>query len=174
MKFNLKAVTQLLLIVTLSTTTIACTDNSEDLTVIPPANEESEVNQESDVSQQSNTIEGTVWNLVSYNQQPILAESKITAEFAEGRVNGSAGCNSYFADYQLDDTQLNIETVGSTKKACPDDFMEQETIYLNLLDKAESAAVVDNVLTINTSDGDLVFEVEGRVKSFATLVQSAC
>ena len=36
--------------------------------------------------------------------------------------------------------------------------MEQETTYLNFLDRAESAAVVDNVLTINTPDGDLVFE----------------
>ena len=142
----------------LSSVAIACTDNSEDTIVIPPANEESEVNRESDVTQQSNAIEGTVWNLVSYNEQPILAESEINAEFAEGRVNGSAGCNSYFADYQLEDTQLNIETIGSTKKACPDDLMKQETAYLNLLDKAESAAVVDNVLTVNTPDGDLVFD----------------
>ncbi|WP_036486641.1 META domain-containing protein [Myxosarcina sp. GI1] len=98
MKFNFKAVTQLLLIVTLSTTAmptasfaIACTDNSEEPTIIPPANEESEVGRESDVAQLT-AIEGTVWNLVSYNQQPILAESEITVEFAEGRVNGSAGC----------------------------------------------------------------------------------
>ena len=105
-------------------------------------------------------IEGTVWKLVSYNQQPILAESEITAEFTEGRVNGSAGCNSYFADYQLNNAQLNIERVGSTKRACPDveGLMEQETTYLNLLDRAESAAVVNNVLTINTPDGNLVFE----------------
>lgn len=142
----------------LSSVAIACTDNSNDPTVIPPANEESEVNTELDMPNKANAIEGTVWNLVSYNQQPVLAESEITAEFAEGRVNGSAGCNSYFADYQLEDTQLNIETIGSTKKACPDDLMKQETAYLNLLDKAESAAVVDNVLTINTSDGDLVFD----------------
>ena len=162
MKFNLKTIKQLLLIVTLSTVAIACTDNSEDTIVVPPANEESEVNRESDVTQQSNAIEGTVWNLVSYNERPILAESEITAEFAEGRVNGSAGCNSYFADYQLEDTQLNIETIGSTKKACPDDLMKQETTYLNLLDKAESAAVANNVLTINTPNGDLIFEVEGR------------
>ena len=69
----------------------------------------------------------------------------------------------YFADYQLDDTQLKIERIGSTKKACPDldGLMEQESTYLNLLSQAESAAMVNNLLTINTSDsdGDLVFEV---------------
>lgn len=102
-------------------------------------------------------LEG-IWNLVSLDNQPILSESEITAEFAEGRVNGSAGCNSYFADYQLDNTQLNIETIGSTKRACPDDLMKQESTYLSLLDRAESAAVVDNVLTIKTVEGDLVFE----------------
>ena len=161
MKFNRKATKLLLSIIMLSSVAIACTDNSEDTIVVPPANEESEVNRESDVTQQSNAIEGTVWNLVSYNEQPILAESEITAEFAEGRVNGSAGCNSYFADYQLNDSQLNIETIGSTKRACPDGLMEQESTYLGLLNRAESAAVVDNVLTINTPDGNLVFETAG-------------
>ena len=162
MKFNRKAIKQFLLMVTLSTLAIACTDTPDDRPVISPTNEESgEVDQEmSDTPQQPITIEGTVWNLVSYNQQPILEESEITAEFTEGRVNGSAGCNLYFADYQLDDAQLNIETIGSTKKACPhlDGLMEQETAYLNLLNQAESAAVVGNVLTIETPDGNLVFE----------------
>ena len=157
--YNQKALKLLLSIAMLSSMAIACTDNSNDTTVIPPANEETEINRESDVTQPI-AIEGTVWKLVSYNQQPILAESEITAEFTEGRVNGSAGCNSYFADYQLNNAQLNIERVGSTKRACPDveGLMEQETTYLNLLDRAESAAVVNNVLTINTPDGNLVFE----------------
>ena len=155
--FKQKALKLLLSIAMLSTMAIACTDNSDDITVVPPANEESEINQESDVTQPI-AIEGTVWKLVSYNQQPILAESEITAEFTEGRVNGSAGCNLYFADYQLDNPELNIETIGSTKKACPNDLMEQETTYLNFLDGAESATVVGNVMTINTPDGDLIFE----------------
>ena len=159
MKFPQKALKLLVSIVMLSTVAIACTDNSDDPTVTPPTNEESDVNTESDMTQPI-AIEGTVWKLVSYNQQPIIAESEITAEFAEGKVNGTAGCNLYFADYQRDGTQLNIETIGSTKRACPDvaGLTEQETTYLNLLDRAESAAVVDNVLTINTPDGDLVFE----------------
>ena len=64
-------------------------------------------------------------------------------------MNGSAGCNLYFADYQLDNAQLNIETIGSTKKAYPHlNGLMEETTYLSLLNQAESAAVVDNVLTI--------------------------
>ena len=115
MNFNRKALKLLLSIAMLSTMAIACTDNSDDTIVVPPANEESEINQESDVTQPI-AIEGTVWKLISLTRQPILAESEITAEFTEGRVNGSAGCNLYFADYQLDNAQLNIETIGSTKK----------------------------------------------------------
>lgn len=159
MNFNQKAL-KLLLSIAMLSTIIACTDNSDDITVVPPANEESEINQELDVTQPI-AIEGTVWKLVSLTRQPILAESEITAEFTEGRVNGSAGCNLYFADYQLDNPELNIKTIGSTKKACPNDLMEQETTYLNFLDRAESAAVVDNVMTINTPDGELVFEAAG-------------
>lgn len=164
MKFYTKAIKQLLLIIALSTVAIACTDTPGDRQVIEPANEESKVNRESDMTSQPVAIEGTVWNLLSLNGQPLLSESEITAEFAEGRVNGSAGCNLYFADYQLDDAQLKIERIGSTKKACLelDGLMEQESTYLNLLSQAESAAMVNNLLTIKTSDGELVFEPGGN------------
>ena len=166
MKFNPKAIKQLLLIIALSTVAIACTDTPGDRQVVEPTNEESGVEGESDMTSQPVAIEGTVWNLFSLSGQPILSESDITAKFADGRVNGSAGCNLYFADYKLDDTQLKIERIGSTKKACPelDGLMEQESTYLNLLSQAESAAMVDNLLTIETSDsdGDLVFEVGGN------------
>ncbi|MGB3535462.1 MAG: META domain-containing protein [Microcoleaceae cyanobacterium] len=163
MKFNQKTIKKLLSLVILSIIAIACTDQSEDFTGISSASEESSVNTETDMPMQTTSIEGTVWNLVSYNQQPILAGSEITAEFAEGRVNGKAGCNLYFADYQLDNTQLNIETIGSTKQACPDSegLVEQETTYLNRLNEAESATVVDNILKINTPDGVLMFEAAG-------------
>ena len=158
MKFN-RNLKQLLLIMVLSAVAIACSDPPDNPQVISPTNEES-IDGDSNMPSQPIALEG-IWNLVSLDNQPILSESEITAEFAEGRVNGSAGCNSYFADYQLDNTQLNIETIGSTKRACPDDLMKQESTYLSLLDRAESAAVVDNVLTINTPDGDLVFETAG-------------
>lgn len=160
MKFNQKAIKQLLSIAILSTVAFACTSQSDDFTVIGSANEVSEVNKVSDMSDLSIPIEGTVWNLVSYNQQPILSKSEITAEFKQGRVSGSAGCNRYFADYQLDNAKLNTNSVGSTKRACPDvdGLVEQETTYLKLLDKVQSATVVNNLLTIKTDDGDLVFE----------------
>lgn len=166
MKFYTKALKQLLLIIALSTVTIACTDSSGDRQVVEPTNEQSGVEGESDMTTQPVAVEGTVWNLLSLNGQPLLSESEITAEFADGRVNGSAGCNLYFADYQLDDTQLKIERIGSTKKACPDvdGLMEQESTYLNLLSQAESTAMVNNLLTIKTSDsdGELVFEAGGN------------
>lgn len=160
MKFNQKSIKQLLSIAILSTVAIACTEQSDDLTVIGSTNEVSEVNKVSDMSDLPIPIEGTVWNLVSYNQQQILPKSEITAEFKQGRVSGLAGCNRYFADYQLDNAKLNINSVGSTRKVCRDvaGLMEQETTYLRLLDKSQSATVVNNVLTIKTDDGDLVFE----------------
>ena len=179
MKFNQKAIKQLLSIAILSTVAIACTNQSDDFTVIRSANEVSEVNKVSDMSDLPIPIEGTVWNLVSYKQQQILPKSEITAEFKKGRVSGSAGCNRYFADYQLLDAKLNVNSVGSTKIACPDvdGLMEQETTYLRLLDKAQTATVENNQLTIKTDDGDLVFEakqpiaIEGTVWNLVTYNQ---
>ena len=105
-------------------------------------------------------IEGTPWQLVSYSQTPVLPNSEITLELADGRLSGSAGCNLYFADYKLKNGQLTVDKAGSTKKFCGEPgVMEQEITYLNLLQQAnDTITATEDTLTIRTSQGNLVFQ----------------
>jgi heat shock protein HslJ len=105
------------------------------------------------------SLEGTTWQLTGLHTgtafASLLADTAITATFAEGTVNGSAGCNSYFGSYSADGSHLAIGTVGSTEMFCgePAGIMDQEQAYLGALASASSAQIEGNVLTLSDADG---------------------
>ena len=106
------------------------------------------------------------WVLESYgeegNLQDVLEGTQITAVFdsTERNINGSAGCNSYFAGYKAEDNALTVSDIANTEMYClePEGVMEQEQRYLTLLGQAATFAVEDNRLTIFTADNEaLIF-----------------
>ena len=114
------------------------------------------------------TLEDTTWVLESYgeqgNLQAVLEGTEITATFesAEGQVKGSAGCNSYFGDYQIDKNKLSIPMMAHTEMYClkPEGVMEQETQYLILLSAAESYDIRGGKLLIIAGSQVLVFNAK--------------
>ncbi|MCU0631887.1 MAG: META domain-containing protein [Methanolinea sp.] len=88
---------------------------------------------------------------------PVIPGTKITAEFSDkGRVSGTSGCNLYSASYQAIGQSLKIGLAASTKMYCvdlPEGMMEQESIYLQLLEKAGSWKVRGGDLVISDASG---------------------
>ncbi len=110
-------------------------------------------------------LEGTRWKLDSYvNGQgeaaDVLPYAEITIEFKDGQVGGSAGCNTYFATYEVEGNSLTIGPVVSTMMACEPAVNEQETQYLAALGSAASYQVTDNKLQIANVDGETVLTLE--------------
>jgi len=118
-----------------------------------------------EVSEDTEAIEDTTWVLESYgeqgNLQVVLEGTEITATFesAEGKVKGSAGCNSYFGGYQVDKNKLSIPMMAHTEMYCmePEGVMEQETQYLRLLSAVESYEIIEGKLRIIAGSQELVF-----------------
>ena len=86
------------------------------------------------------SLEGTSWTLASYrNPEGVLAAlldgTEITAAFVDGKLAGSAGCNSYSAAYERQGEALTLGPAVTTRKACaePQGIMEQEQAYLAAL-----------------------------------------
>ena len=109
------------------------------------------------------SLEDTEWVLESYgkpgNLQAVLEDTEITAEFKsdEDKVGGSAGCNSYFAGYDISENELTIRPpIGSTMMACPEPVMEQEQQYISLLSNAEAFQLEDGKLTISSSGNQVL------------------
>jgi len=115
-------------------------------------------------------LEGTLWTLVSYGDpsdpQPVLEDSEITAEFdsAEGRIHGSAGCNSYFGSYEVDGDAITFGLPGSTLMACaePEGVMEQEVAYLAALGSAAIYHIQGDQLEMRDADGALALQFTAK------------
>ena len=120
------------------------------------------------VAEDTVTLENKTWVLESYGEQGdlqvILEGTEITATFesAEGQVKGSAGCNSYFGDYQIDNNKLSFSMMAHTEMYCmdPEGVMEQETEYLRLLSKAKSYEISEGKLRITAGSEILIFNAK--------------
>jgi heat shock protein HslJ len=71
-------------------------------------------------------------------ERPAPEQPEITVRFEEGRVAGSSGCNSYFADLtERSPGVIELGPVGNTRMACPPDAMELESRYLGRLGQVD-------------------------------------
>jgi len=71
-------------------------------------------------------------------ERPLMDYSHLTLTLAEdGRAYGNAGCNHWFAPYQLDGDKLSFGKVGSTRKLCAPALMEQEKRFLQALETVQ-------------------------------------
>ena len=114
------------------------------------------------------SINDTSWVLQFYGTQAApqspVDDSAITAEFdgAEAKLTGSAGCNSYFAEYAIEGDGLTFFALAWTERFCqdPDGVMDQELAYLTALGSVDRFEVVDTTLRLFYSGGVLVFEAQ--------------
>jgi len=106
-------------------------------------------------------LAGTSWTLDSYLDEngtlvPVLPGTEVTAAFStDGKVTGSAGCNYYGGDYQIDGTTLSISSLVQTLKLCtePKGIMEQEARFTDLLGSAAGCRIENDRLIITDAAG---------------------
>jgi heat shock protein HslJ len=71
-------------------------------------------------------------------ERPLIDRSHLTITLGDdGRAYGNAGCNHWFAGYQLDGDKLSFSAAGSTRKMCAEALMEQEARFLDSLSKVQ-------------------------------------
>lgn len=95
------------------------------------------------------------WKLVELNGQPVKFDDKmgerephIIFKIDGNRVNGNAGCNSFFGTYELQPgNRIKFSQVGSTMMACID--MDVEKRFLEVLNMADNYNVTGDKLVLN-------------------------
>jgi heat shock protein HslJ len=108
-------------------------------------------------------FEGTVWNLDTYRNSQgslvgVLQNTEITAQFQNGTVGGSSGCNSYSGDYTISGNALTIGALSITLMYCtmPNGVMAQEGDYIAALKSVTSYRINGNTLIMTNAAGDVV------------------
>ena len=114
------------------------------------------------ISQESQELEGTQWNLHSYDKEGtmvfVLADTEITAQFQGGIVNGRSGCNAYTGAFGYNDNTIMIDALAVTEMFCadPEGIMEQEYDYLMALGLVKGFKIKDGTLEMTNADGVVV------------------
>jgi heat shock protein HslJ len=100
------------------------------------------------------------WTLQSYVDSggvlvPAITGTPITAGFGiDGKVNGSAGCNQYSANYSMQDLAISVSTPLKTGKYCENPLiMQQEQAYFEDLLKAVEIRVNESNLNLYDKTG---------------------
>ncbi|WP_420640770.1 META domain-containing protein [Candidatus Leptofilum sp.] len=110
-----------------------------------------------------NELIGSSWVLLSFgpndNQTAVLPDTELTLNFDGEQINGSAGCNSYFAEVTVgEDGSLAVGLIGSTLMACVDDgISQQEADYLAALGQVTSYTLAEEQLRLHYEGGLLIF-----------------
>lgn len=112
------------------------------------------------------TLTRASWKLVAYGTvdapTAVIEGSSITLTFdKDGRISGSAGCNTYGAGYSTEGSTLQISAAMSTMMAClQEGVMEQESAFLLALQAATSYRLDGSSLFINYEEGKQLVFVE--------------
>jgi heat shock protein HslJ len=100
------------------------------------------------------------WSLIGYNNGKeafvsVLLNTTISASFGmDGKLSGTAGCNTYSSDYTVDGDQISIGPALSTRMFCAEEgVMEQEMAYLQAMEKAATYKIEGEVLTLFDAQG---------------------
>lgn len=106
-------------------------------------------------------LANTKWKLVQLNEDTLLAglTKDITLQFDTAKVNGYAGCNSFFGMYRATSTSISFENMGSTKMFCQS-AMQLEDNYLKALQTVNTYRIDKKHLYLSLNKKDLaVFEL---------------
>jgi heat shock protein HslJ/membrane-bound inhibitor of C-type lysozyme len=103
-------------------------------------------------------LQGEPWAVQEIDGITLVARSRASLTFGgDGRVAGSASCNSYTAPYTLTGETLSIGAAAVTRKACPPPLMKQEAAFLAVLAAVQRIEVTaDGTLVLRAASGQRV------------------
>jgi heat shock protein HslJ len=99
------------------------------------------------------------WTVTSYYDggtaiTSVLGGVTMTAEFSDGTVSGSTGCNSYNSPYEVDGQDITIGPFASTLAACGSPELDtQQNNFLAALELARTFEVAGDRLDLFREDG---------------------
>jgi heat shock protein HslJ len=92
------------------------------------------------------------WRVASIDGRPPAAQASLNFD-DKGRVSGRAVCNRFAASYEASGEALAISRAASTRMACPPPLMEQEALFLAILNDAARFSFAGEALVLQARDG---------------------
>lgn len=112
---------------------------------------------ETAVSNTPATLDGTAWILTDFQGVTLIPGIDVTAEFADGQISGTAGCNRYGGAYTVDGSSFSVGEIAFTAQECLQPMMALETHFKEALLTATAVSLDNDTLTMDTGAGTLTF-----------------
>lgn len=83
-------------------------------------------------------LAGSNWLLTDLAGEGVLDTIRVTLSFSSAeKVTGNASCNRFFGPAQISGEHLTLGPLASSRMACPEAILSQETTYLRALSKVQ-------------------------------------
>ena len=109
---------------------------------------------------QEATLTDTIWVLGGIAQGDAITntwiDSEITAEFKDGQLSGSGGCNTYSTSYETEGTSLTLGMAVSTMMACDEEHNQREMEFFTALANVAQYEIRRNGLFLQDEAGNLL------------------
>lgn len=116
----------------------------------------------------SPSLDGSSWVLTSLPGRELVPDTMPTAQFDDGRVAGSDGCNRYSMPYKTNGLNIEIGPTGpSTQMACPQSTMEQAEAFIAALVNAKTFQHQNGELELFDANRTLVATFAEQARSLA-------
>lgn len=107
------------------------------------------------------------WVLEKIDGAPLPAEKGQAPDLEIGehlRANGSAGCNRYFGQVEVQGTQLRIKQMASTMMFCPAPQQDWERAMTSTLSEWSEATLSEQQLRLKGPQHELQFKLQDWVR----------
>ena len=104
-------------------------------------------------------LSGVKWKVTSFNNGRhavvgVTGDTRLEISFADGKVSGNAGCNTFHGTYTSHDGTIEVGPLATSRRACEESLMTQEREFLAALASAVKWSIDGNVLDMHRADGE--------------------
>jgi copper homeostasis protein (lipoprotein) len=112
-------------------------------------------------------LEQTYWKLVELSGKSIAAEAGTREAYlqlspGEAAAGGSTGCNRMTGKYELDGQNLHFSKMATTRMACPEVLMAQESAFLKALEAVAVWRISGDQLELKNAAGVVLARFEAK------------
>ncbi|MCH8498834.1 MAG: META domain-containing protein [Marinobacter sp.] len=104
------------------------------------------------------TLTNTYWKLVTMQGEPVVvSDNQREAHLIltdDLRIHGFSGCNRFMGEYRLQGTQLEVQSLASTRMACVGDVTEGP--FLQVLANTAAYWLSGDELRLLNTDGEVL------------------
>lgn len=103
------------------------------------------------------TINNTSWMVINLKEQKEFTRNpSIHFDFSENKISGSTGCNKFFGGISIEDNQMIIKNISSTKMMCRN--IEMESLFLKTLNDVSTYKIKDSELHLLASNNEVLMK----------------